>query len=449
MKPSPRHTVRFVFEKFYVSNDLGKNTQVSMRAAIRRWEMHTTNPTIDQISNETVAEFREGALKDGLAPSTVNTCWRMVRSILRRVGPATDGNPWGMGLISRVPAMRPVPVPFKRPVRLSMTDLNRLYLAARNMQVPRKGVPNPGYWWQALIVLTYFTGLRVSDLLKARWSDLNEEGSTLFVETRKTGVSADLPLPSVVMEHICRLDRRTQRIFHIEPRKFHSYVSRLKSLASIEKFKGFHDIRRTACSEVNRVRPGMGKVLLLHAPTNVTEASYLNSLPELRDVIEAMAVPDAFRHGPKMTLRALKESHKKVVTIRPADFTIPIHPPATMFTFTKGGFSFMGRFYRAAPARILILKAFLEHGGTCTQPQLWKAAIGTRFPLVSNRNLRAKLYNKISYCRLFLQKVFQLPPGFNPIIPSIVEDPRHGCNFELVLPPLLWEPQSKAGAVWK
>ena len=41
-----------------------------------------------------------------------------------------------------------------------------------------------------------------------------------------------------------------------------------------------HDIRRTACSEVDAAWRGMGKVLLLHSPMNVTEASYLNALPE-------------------------------------------------------------------------------------------------------------------------------------------------------------------------
>jgi len=139
-----------------------------------------------------------------------------------------------------------------------MEEFSRLYLASRHMKVPIRSVPHPGYWWQALIVLAYFTGLRVGDLLKAKWSDLNEYNGTLFTKLSKTGVEADLPLPDAALGHLARLERQHEEIFHIGGRRFYYYIADLKSRANLKNFAGFHDIRRTAGSEADRVRPGMG-----------------------------------------------------------------------------------------------------------------------------------------------------------------------------------------------
>lgn len=436
-------TLSMAFERHYQSDELRRSTVVWFQSALKLWERLTESPDVREIDNVMVDRFRTEAMKE-FAPYTVNRYWGACRSILRRIGPQETRNPWGIGIIPRIPAMRPCKVEFHRPRRLSMEELDRIYLAARRMKVPCRHVPHPGFWWQAFVVLAYCTGLRLGDLLKAKWSDLNEEEATLFVRTGKTGIEADLPLTDIVMGHLVRLERQKDRIFHIEQRRFTKYQSIIREYSQVEWTT--HDIRRTACSEADRVKPGMGKVLTLHAPCNVTERSYLNAIPELREVVEKMEFPTAFRHGPKMTLRAMREA-KKVVTLRPGDFTVPVHPPMEAFEFFDHGLSFCGRYIQVRRRACLrVLAALVEKGGTCTQPQLWAATEEKAFPTNCGHLARKGLSRNISRCRQFLCEIFALPKGFNPIVPTVLDRPWEGCSYELFLPPALWQEHQKEGA---
>lgn len=280
----------------------------------------------------------------------------------------------------------------------------------------------------------------MSDLLKVKWVDINRQEGSLYVCTQKTGIHADLPLPDVVLAHLDRLEQRGDRIFRTTTREIHRYVRKLKKYAKLSDFKGFHDIRRTACSEADRVRPGMGKVLMLHAPTNVTERSYLNALPELREVVEKMEVPDSFRHGIKMAIRAV-DSAKKAVSLRPHDFATPIHPAKELFGFFKTGFSISGRFFAASPARTTVVKTLIENECVCSQPQLWAALYDTPFPFDRVKTERLQLHRDLSSTRLFLKRILGLPDGFNPITPTLLHRSREKqlCQYELFLPPAVLE----------
>lgn len=440
MKVTPaKLTLRKAYERFYHVQDLGRQTRCQMRSAIRAWERLTGNPPLSKVDNATAETFRAGAIEEGLAPETVKYYWKSIRSILRRVGPVTDGNPWALEIIPRVPAMRPVVIPFKRPPRLTMEELSRIYLAARHMDKPTRHVPNPGFWWQALIVLAYFTGLRLADLLKATWGHLDESAGTLFVRTNKTHIEADLPLTGIVLGHLARLERGSDRIFEISQRRFHRITRELREQSGV-KFT-FRDFRKTSESELEAVAPGMARVLHLRAPRDVQEKYYLNRLPDLRDAIERMAVPIAFKHGPKMAIRALKESRRQF-ELRAVDFAMPEHPPAGLFQFNEAGFSFSGRFYSATGPKHDVLRVLVESGGACSQRTLWTALYGSPFP--GKPEDRRPLHRHVSDARKLLRRVAALPEGFNPIVP-LEFDRDHCCRYGLFLPSALWTEQ-KGGA---
>jgi len=86
-------TMRIAFEQYYLSKELSKGWQHTMRQAIKRWEKLTGNPPLETVTNAAIAEFRQAMLDSGLAEATCNTTWGTLRSILRRVGPITEGNP--------------------------------------------------------------------------------------------------------------------------------------------------------------------------------------------------------------------------------------------------------------------------------------------------------------------------------------------------------------------
>src|SRR5690606_20404354 len=114
-----------------------------------------------------------------------------------------------------------------------------------------------------------------------------------------------------------------------------------------------------------RATPGMGKVLLLHAPNNVTERSYLNALPDLREAIEKMNSPIAFRHGIKMTERAVRETREQM--LKADQFAVPVHPPVGCFEFFAGAATFRGQLIPLPPAQHALLRAVVQ--GACVVPK--------------------------------------------------------------------------------
>jgi len=54
------------------------------RVALNHWERLTGDLSISKINREQVVAYRDGLVARGLAPATVNKCWRELRSILLR-----------------------------------------------------------------------------------------------------------------------------------------------------------------------------------------------------------------------------------------------------------------------------------------------------------------------------------------------------------------------------
>lgn len=444
-------TLRDAFELYYHKEELAHHSQRIMRTAIGAWERLSDNLPVPLVDNAVIERFRQHCLQSGLTPRTTNGYWTHLRSILRRVGPVTDKNPWALDLFPgwRVPAMKPCTVMFKRPKRLSMDELNRLYMAARHMREPNRFVADPVVFWQGLLVFAYYTALRSADIFKARWSDVNFSERTIYVVTGKTRVDADLPLTDVAMDHLSRLydQRIDDRIFHLDRR--HLYDTLLKRFCEQAGVKfGLHDLRRTACSELNAVAPGMGRVIGLWKPTGVVEKSYLNSLPELRAALEKMACPIAFRHGPKMVIRAMKEARNQA--LKAQDFAVPMHPPREAFQFGPSGVSLAGVFVPLQPGALAILQTLAENN--CIVPvkelheSLEAAKGGERLP-------RRTLHNHVARARDRLRKHLKLPRGFNPIVgrcfvqAAKTQGPGSATveRYELLLPPAIWQQDQKGG----
>ena len=177
-KPSSRRpssiTLRQAFEQHYDQSDLAIGTIKKYGFELNRWERYVPqNPPIDQITDETFAEFRKAALDDGMAPATVNMSRAAYRAILRRVGPRETKNPAAKGLLKSVPYMRPCKYAKSIPRRLELDDeISRFYIACQIMERPALGFPPP-FWWQGLVVWLYVTGMRLRDALGIKFADID------------------------------------------------------------------------------------------------------------------------------------------------------------------------------------------------------------------------------------------------------------------------------------
>ena len=252
--------------------------------------------------------FRASAIKAGGSPSTINICRSVLRAILRRVGPRETRNPAAKGFLAEVPYMKPCLVMRSIPRRLALdNEISRFYIACQTMESPRLGFP-PAWWWQGLLTWYYCTGMRIRDALRIRFADLDWERWTVRFTASKTRKPAELPLHSVLLGHINRI--KTDREFIFQSKKlylsgdFHQSWRRICQRENLERPFTRQDLRRTAASEIDRAAaskglPPMAGVLLQHSSRSVTDRHYLNQMDELREAMEALRLPLAFKHGPK------------------------------------------------------------------------------------------------------------------------------------------------------
>ena len=103
-----------------------------------------------------------------------------------------------------------------------------------------------------LVMMAVTTGMRKSELVNLRWSDIDFEGCTAFVRTSKNGEPRILPLTNSVMTELARFDKDNGLLFAslIKPEKpfcFTKLWYRALRDSNIEDFR-FHDLRHTTAS---------------------------------------------------------------------------------------------------------------------------------------------------------------------------------------------------------
>lgn len=405
--PDAKLTLREAFDKHYDTTELRKSSVDTIEYLLRRWERFTRNPPVGKIDNATVADFREACIRHGHSPATVNGCWTWLRAIFRRLGPVTDGNPWAVEIIDRVPAMKTVKRGRRTPYRIPLEDISRAYVSCRHAQYPRSGVP-PADWWRALIVVAYTTGLRKGDLLNLTRDAFDFENMTITFEALKTGKGDTFPLHPAAAEHVVRIIRPDrERIFYgmfQTGSRFYQVWHSIQDHAGITRRFGLHDIRRTAASEVDAVERGLGKVFLQHAPRDVSESFYLNAHDELKDAILSMRLPVGFQAGPKMVDREREKERQTRIVLDAQDFDPCTKPLASDWTFHESWFTFRGQAYHLNSAkRLQILRLLASADGLVNC-----AEIASALNLPPSQQSTTRVHNEISKLRARLRSAFGL-----------------------------------------
>jgi integrase len=414
-------TLRQAFEAFYPKGEMAQRSVEKMRYDLLRWERLTENGEmpIGKITDEALEDFRKILLEKHTATSA-NGTRAAFRAIFRRLGPPITGNPTGLGILPRIPYMRPSKVIRGLPRRVDQEDLSRWYIACEQMQSPKWGGP-AAFWWQAWIVVAYFTGLRKGDIFAIRFGDIDFDKGTLLFTARKTSKPMRLPLHPVVLEHIKRIEEpRRELLFESSIKASGSFNQRWERICRRSVAEPFspHDIRRTAASEIERAanKPGMASVLLQHAINDTTHISYLNQLEELAEAIEKMRVPIAFKHGPRQAERQLaKQREAAQAMMKAAQFSPPTFPDPAEWQFHDVGFAFRGVHVGMQGGALKILKAIaLSPMHQCTVEEL-KAAVWPDGPPGSFRTVQGRICDCISTIRERLRHALLLPEAFNPV----------------------------------
>lgn len=86
--PDTLLTIRQAFELYCENDELSRSTLNGFRHQITCWERLSGDSGVRSIENATMTRFRTAMLGTGYSPSSVNTVWKNLRAILRRIGPA-------------------------------------------------------------------------------------------------------------------------------------------------------------------------------------------------------------------------------------------------------------------------------------------------------------------------------------------------------------------------
>ena len=153
--------IRCAFNQVYVTRTrLSHHTLKTAASHVKRWELCSGDPDVEEITPETFDTFRERA-QALYRPDTIEGTVRFVLQNLRMLH--------ALGGLARVPwSGRPLRIRQSPKYVPPLADLGKLYGAADAAQWPIH--TDPGAYWRAVLVLGYFTGLRLWDLLSL-WFD--------------------------------------------------------------------------------------------------------------------------------------------------------------------------------------------------------------------------------------------------------------------------------------
>jgi len=257
---------------------------IMRRHILPRWG----RTVISEIKQADVAKWLASKREGGLAPATVEKMrvilHRSFELALRWEIPGAERNP-----VRGIP--RP-PINNARTRFLSTAEVQRLQAAAacsRNKDLT------------FIVGLLLLTGARVSELLQAKWVNVDLERRRWFIPTSKTGKSRYVPLSQAAIDLLGRIPRPKGRIFLFENPKTRGPITTIKhawqtarAAAGLEDVH-IHDLRHSAASFM--INAGIdlyavGKVLG-HANAQSTERYSHVADSRLQAAVEAGAKQQA------------------------------------------------------------------------------------------------------------------------------------------------------------
>ena len=137
----------------------------------------------------------------------------------------------------------------------------------------------------AILPTLWFTGMRPSDALALRWSDVHWLDRRIWVRNVKTGQGRFVPLHPDLIEVLkgwrgLRFPALDERVFVVGQRNLRRDFSRLRKRASMPDVT-MYDFRRTFISMLRRagVEVGIVKELVGHKTSGTTDKHYTDCRP--------------------------------------------------------------------------------------------------------------------------------------------------------------------------
>jgi integrase len=188
--------------------------------------------SLDRLTATEIAKYRDDRLRQ-VVGDTVRRELALVQHCLELAR-----REWGLGLLLN--PVRQIKLPSigrARERRATPGELAQLMEACAGTR----------YWLPAMIKLAVETGMRRSELLSLRWTDVDLSLRTVYVANPKNGHPRTVPLSSGAVQTLAQVPRTDDRLFPVTANAFRLAWERLKRRAGVDGLR-FHDLRHEAVS---------------------------------------------------------------------------------------------------------------------------------------------------------------------------------------------------------
>jgi integrase len=288
------------------------STRNQVRAALDHFERLVKPVRVSAIHTSHVDDFiarrrTEPGKKKGsiVSPFTTNKDLRIVKAAV------AVAKEWGY--LEKMPRFRMEREPGKLPVYITPEHFVAVYQACDKARKPTdlaNGV-TAGDWWRALLVLGYFSGWRINDMLSLRKDrlDLDKAEAVSRAEDNKAKRAERIDLHPLVVEHLRRLQGSTFSpvVFSwtLSERTLYIQFAKIQEEAGIHlacdcthrhtrfcHVYGFHALRRAfATMNADRLSASQLQTLMRHK-SYATTLKYINMARAMREAVSQLYVPE-------------------------------------------------------------------------------------------------------------------------------------------------------------
>lgn len=232
----------------------------AVRIRTLKRDRHLSNRTLQNLTAEVLASWRDRRLAAGAAGSTVNRELNVLSAVINWARTEL-----GLPMPNPVAEIRRPTQPLPRARRLTKDEEARLMRSLEDHAASeddpaamgyRTGTRNP--WIKAIVQLALSTGMRRGEILSMQWSHVDLERRVVHLPLTKNGQSRNVPLSSSAAATLVGVARNPDepRVFPVTPDAVKRAFARACLRGGISDLH-FHDLRHEAITRMSKKLPNL------------------------------------------------------------------------------------------------------------------------------------------------------------------------------------------------
>lgn len=250
-------TIAELLDLFMGERDLWDNTGRTKQYVIKMLrDCDIANVQTNRLTTADLIEHCKNRKSAGAQPATIYHDIAYLRSVMKKANPVFNIEANYAVFEEAVPVlidMKLVGKSQRRTRRPTEVELDKLKQGLRERESYRLNGPTRIPFLD-ILDFSILTCMRIGEVCKLRWEDLNEENKTVIVRDRKDprkkeGNHMIVPLLGESMDIVIRQERKSELIFPYNSRSVTAGFQRVRNSLGIEDLR-YHDLRREGASRL-------------------------------------------------------------------------------------------------------------------------------------------------------------------------------------------------------